>query len=128
MAYNKEEIYNQILSVIETHKIKHFTYLDAYVAPEISTLYLLFPLESDEFNTIKRALEKNRITSKQRMTDNWEDSDNPTLQIAAFKLLCSDEERKRLSTNYTDVTTNGKDLNIQLLTLNPLNENDNGPE
>jgi len=28
------------------------------------------------------------------MTNKWEDSDNPTLQIAAFKLMATDDEQR----------------------------------
>ena len=116
MAYDKDKIFEEILVVIEAHKIKHFSYLQAYVEPETSTLYLLFPKESEQFNTIKRALKDNKITSRQAMLKKWEDSENATLQIAAFKMIASKKERKALSTNWNnnDHTTQGEKINNKI--------------
>ena len=106
MAYDKEKVYNDVISAINIFKLKHFEYVQAYVEPSMPTLYELFPLESYELNTIKAALEKNKINAKTKMVDKWQDSENPTLQIAAFKLIATDEERKALSTNWNENNNN----------------------
>ena len=41
-----------------------------------------------------------KISSKIKLVNKWEDSDNPTLQIAAFKLMAEQEELQALSTNW----------------------------
>jgi len=110
VAYNKENIFNEILSAIKIYKLKHYEYVQAYVAPSMPTLYEFFPLESNEFNTIKAELEKNKIDSKTKMVNKWEESENATLQIAAFKLIATDEERKALSTNWNDITSKGEKI------------------
>ena len=114
MAYDKEKIYNEVLLAIDIHNLKHFEYIEGYVAPCTKTLYDLFPVDSDELHTIKRALDKNKINTKVKLVNNWEDSENPTLQIAAFKLIATQEERKTLSQNYTDITS--KDEKLQSTT------------
>jgi hypothetical protein len=40
----------------------------------------------------------------------WIISNNATLEIAAMRLLADDDERKMLSMNHTDLTTNGKEI------------------
>ena len=42
------------------------------------------------------------------MVNKWEESDNPTLQIAAFKLIANDDEQKALSTNYQHTEHSGE--------------------
>jgi hypothetical protein len=114
MAYDKKKIFNDVINAIRENKLKHFEYITGYVEPSTPTLYEFFPLESNEFNTIKSELELNKIAAKTKMRNKWEDSDNPTLQIAAFKLIATDEEQKALSTNWTknehDVEIKSKDI------------------
>jgi hypothetical protein len=110
MAYDKEAMYKQVLDVIKEHKLKHFDYIEGFVSPCTKTLYDLFPTKSDELHAIKRELDKNKISSKTKLRNNWEDSENPTLQIAAFKLIASDSERRALSTNWTELETEHKNL------------------
>lgn len=110
MAYNKEEIYEEVIKAIKDNNLRRFDYIEGYIEPCTKTLYEYFPIESNELHTIKRELEKNKIASKTKMVGKWESSDNPTLQIAAFKLIATDEERKCLSTNFVDHSSGGKEL------------------
>ena len=50
------------------------------------------------------------LKTKQSLKLAWLKSNTATLQLALFKLICTDEERKALSMNYNDVTSNGKEL------------------
>jgi hypothetical protein len=50
--------------------------------------------------TIKRAIEVKRVLRKQIMLDNWQKKEgHPTLQIAAYRLMASDDELDRLNLN-----------------------------
>jgi hypothetical protein len=62
------------------------------------------------------------------MINKWIASDNPTLQVCAYKILCSDDERKRLSKDYVEVTgKNGKDLvpKIEVEIIDKLSNDEN---
>ena len=63
MAYDKEIIYKEVIAVIKKHKLKHFDYIEGFVEPTTPTLYLFFPPESEEFNTIKKELRTNKLNS-----------------------------------------------------------------
>ena len=80
------------------------------------TFYNHFPVDSPEMQEIKDALEENRVMIKTSMRNKWYNSNNPTLQIALMKLICSDEERKKISNNYIEgnmeVTTNAQVFKI----------------
>ena len=78
------------------------------------TFYEYFPLESNEINELKELLQTNRVELKVSMRSKWFKSSAPALQMALMKLICTDEERKKLAMTYTetDITTNGKDVNI----------------
>ena len=51
----------------------------------------------DEVNDIKEALRLNRSKAKQKLKKDWYNSQNPTLQIALYKLLGTQEECHRLN-------------------------------
>ena len=48
-------------------------------------------------NELKEVLENNRIATKVKLRNKWEDSNNATLNIALYKLLANDEERRILA-------------------------------
>lgn len=121
MAYNKEELYQQALGAIEKHKLMFIEDIVAYIPCVISTFYEHFPKESKESKELKRLLEINRISTKNSLRNKWEESDNPTLQIALYKTICTDEERRRLNTSHTDITTKGEKLNVPILSIDPIN-------
>lgn len=111
MAYDKAKIYQQALSAVEENELFSIEAIVAYIPCVKSTFYELFPIDSDESNTLKELVEQNKINAKQKMKRKWIESDNATLQVAAMKLLGTREERKALSSSYTELTgEDGKEL------------------
>ena len=110
MAYNKTLIYEQAKEMIVKHKLFFIEDIVAFLPISKPTFYEFFKIDSNEFNELKEMLETNRIEIKSSMRSKWYKSDNATLQMALMKLICSDDERKKLSMNHTDVTTNGRDI------------------
>jgi hypothetical protein len=123
MAYNKQKIFDQAKEMIAKHKLFFIEDIVAFLPINKSTYYEFFPLESNESNTLKEMLETNRIEIKSSMRSKWYKSDNATLQMALMKLICTDDERKKLSMNHTDITTNGKEINIPIIEWVKSNEN-----
>lgn len=107
MAYNKDKIFERSLSVIKEHNLYFIEDVVAYLPCSKETFYTFFPVESDKFDAIKDELEKNRVVSKVGIRKKWSDSDNTTQQLALYRLIGTDEERRKLSTSYNEVT--GKD-------------------
>jgi len=70
-----------------------------------------FVLKLNESDHIKNALDDNKNRTKHSMLSRWYKSENPTLQMGLMKLISTDEELKKLSMQYTDVTTKGESLN-----------------
>lgn len=48
-------------------------------------------------DSIKKAIEDNRINLKKKLRSNWVKSDNPTLQIALYKLIGNEDEYYKLA-------------------------------
>lgn len=106
MAYNKAEEIENVLRVIEENDLTFFDEISLFVAPNRKTLY---EWELHKSDPIKEALEKNKLKKKKKLRRKWEDSENATLQIAAFKLLADDDEMARLSTTISKNEHTGKD-------------------
>lgn len=112
MAYDRKKIFEQAKEMIVKHKLFFVDDIVAFLPCSKSSFYEFYPDGSDELDELKELLEQNRVTLKVSMRSKWYTSNAPALQMALMKLICSDEERKMLSINHTDVTTNGKEINL----------------
>lgn len=112
LADKKQQYHDELLKVIKEKKIAFIDHAIAYISFSSSTLY---NHELEKMESIKEAIRKNRVSAKSYMLNKWIASDNPTLQISAMRLLSDSEEHKKLNQNYTDHTTNGKDVSINIV-------------
>jgi len=97
MAYDKKKILKDALELIEKHHLIFIDDVTSLLPIHRGTFYNFFPVKSDEYDTIKRLLDKNRISMKSNMRKKWYQSDNATLQVALMKLIATDDEAARLS-------------------------------
>lgn len=71
----------------------------------------LYNLKLNESDGIREALNSNKTRTAGMLFSKWIASDNATLQLAAYRLVCSDEERRKLNQQYIEATgKDGKDL------------------
>ena len=103
MAYNDiNKIFEQAKEVISKNKLFFIEDIVAFLPISKPTFYEYFKVDSDEFNILKALLETNRIEIKSSMRSKWYKSENATLQMALMKLICTDDERKRLSMTHIE--------------------------
>lgn len=98
----------KIVDVITRHRVMYIQHIFGYYGGMSRSLF--YERGLDKLDTIRNALEKNRCKAKGYMLDKWVASDNPTLQIAAYRMLGDDEERERLIQTKVDVTSAGKQM------------------
>ncbi|MBL0304331.1 MAG: hypothetical protein IPQ23_22015 [Cytophagaceae bacterium] len=108
--YDRNKIYEQAKEVTVKNKLFFIEDIVAFLPISKKTFYEFFPLESDESNNLKELLETNRTELKVSMRSKWYKSNSPALQMALMKLIANPEELKKLSMNYTDLTSNGHQL------------------
>src|SRR5690554_4791863 len=101
----------ELLKVIKEKKIAFFDHCFGFTSFSRATAY---NHSLDKLDSIKDAINQNRVTAKNYMLNKWIASDNATLQISAMRLLSDAEEHKKLNQSYTDHTTNGKDIKINI--------------
>lgn len=130
MAYDKNKILEQAKEVTEKNKLFFIEDVVSYLPCSKPTFYEFFPPDSNELNTIKDLLEKNRTEIKVSMRSKWYKSDNASLQIALMKLISTDEEAHRLNGSrfVGDVTSGGEPIKSVMINLgsgiNPDNEDE----
>lgn len=109
MAYDKAEILEQAKKAIEENELTTIAEVLTYLPCSESTLYETEGWKSEVLEPIKKVLEIKKTSLKAKMKREWRKSDsNPTLQIAAFKLIADEEEMARLSTSINKNEHTGK--------------------
>ncbi len=106
MAYSAKELEKQVLKVIEDNNLMFFDDIQAFVEPSNKTLY---NHKLQELQTIKGTLAINRIKTKIGLKKKWRESDNPTLQIALYKLIGTREEYMALANARQEMNIPGID-------------------
>lgn len=119
MAYKTEDLEKQALEAIEKHNLFFINDLVAYLPCSKQTLY---DHKLEQLDSIKKALEANRIKTKNGLRAKWYKSKNAAVQVALMKLIADDEERKKLSQTYTDVTSAGEKVQSQPVVISEISE------
>lgn len=115
-ARDKHE--QEILKIIIKFKIMKIQHIFVHYTDLKSSQFYNLELEKSE--TIKEAIRDNKSKAVSYMLNKWVASDNPTLQISAFKVLCEDDERRKLSLQYVESDNNNVNHNSKPLTLDEL--------
>ncbi len=117
MAYDKKKIFEQAKEMIVKHKLFFVEDIVAFLPCAKPTFYDFFPPDSNELNELKELLETNRTTLKVSMRSKWYKSNSPALQMALMKLIGNQEELRRLSMSFQDITSDGKEVKGTVINL-----------
>lgn len=121
MAHDKKAIYEQAEQICEDAKKRPLFIEDiiAYLPCSKATFYTFFPANSDELDALKEKLEANRVIVKTGIRAKlYEGKGGGAGLIGLYKVIGTDEERKRLSQSYVDHTSEGdkiEGINIQII-------------
>jgi hypothetical protein len=119
MAYDRVKIYQQALDLIEKKKLFFIEDVVCLLPCDKTTFYRFFEVESNEYNTIKEGLEKNKIEIKNGLRNKWYNGNNPLTQMALYKLIGTEEEYHRIASTKTE----NKNINIERPIFNGLDIN-----
>jgi len=97
MAINTEELFAKALVAIEENKLFFIEDIADWLGISKTTIYYKFKQGSEEMNAIKDALASNRMRIKVSLRAKMANSVSPVDRMALYKLIGSDEERRRLS-------------------------------
>jgi len=119
MAYDRVKIYEQAQELIKTKKLFFIEDVVTLLPCTKSTFYEFFQIDSDEMNTIKELLDKNKIEIKNGLRNKWFNGNNPLTQMALYKLIGTEEEYHRIASTKTE----NKNINIEKPIFNGLDIN-----
>ncbi|MEY3500039.1 MAG: hypothetical protein RL308_1708 [Bacteroidota bacterium] len=117
----KEQHEAEILKLIIKHKIMKIQHIFQHYTDLGSAQFYNLELEKSE--SIKEAIQTNKSKAVSYMLNKWVGSDNATLQISAFKVLCEDEDRKKLSMQFVESENSHQVRKFEVEILKPKNEN-----
>ena len=126
MKYTTEHIFTKAKELIPKHKLIFIEDVVAMIGIAKKTFYNHIDVDSNEMHELRGLLDENKIAIKVGIRQKWYKSDNPTAQMALYKLCSTSEEHKKLQQNYVDHSGN---INLPP-TLEPLkfDETDNDSE
>jgi hypothetical protein len=110
MKYNKEKLFQQAKEAVLKNNLIFIEEIVSFLPCSKPTFYEYFPLDSNELNELKAIIEDNTINIKSGLRNKWYESDNPTLQIALYRLTSRDDEHKKLNQTYTDITSKNEKI------------------
>lgn len=97
MAYVTAELEVAAIQAIKDNNLVFIDEVPAYLPCSLKTFY---NNKLHEVQELKEALEINKISLKNELREKWRKSDNPTLQMALYKLLATETERRQLAMEY----------------------------
>ena len=95
MATKKETYEKEIIEVIKKNNLFIIQDIFAFYTGIKSAQFYNLELEKSE--SIKKAIDDNKIKTKQSMKNKWYKSDNAALQMGLMKLIGTEEEAHRLN-------------------------------
>lgn len=99
MAYDTKDLERKAIKAIDKYKLLFLEDVIAYLPCSSATFY---NHKMEELESIKKGLESNRINIKVGLRSKWYKGNNPTTQLALYKLSANEEELKRLNTQNVD--------------------------
>jgi len=115
MASKKETYEKEIVKVIEKNNLFIIQDIFAFYTGIKSSQFYNLELEKSE--SIKKAIDDNKIKTKQSMKNKWYRSENPTLQMGLMKLIGTEEEAHRLNGSSQKLEANIKTEEIGGITF-----------
>ena len=113
MAYDRNKIFKQAQDVIREHNLFFIQDIVAWLPINIDTFYTWWSPSSEEYETLKRMLEDNKVRMKTSIRAKLYKGKGADL-IALYKMICTDEERKAIAmVNKTDLTSGDEPLSVK---------------
>lgn len=108
MAYKTADLEKQAIAAIDKYKLFFIEDVISFLPCSKQTFY---DHKLDELDILRELLQKNKVEVKVGLRSKWYKSDNPTVQLALYRLTCEEDERRKLAMNYQELTgKDGKDL------------------
>jgi len=102
-----------IIEMIQKYPV--FSFNDIFVYYKGCSRTTAYEHNLNKSDTIKEAIYDNKRKGVVSMLRKWVESDNPTLQIAAMRIISDDDERQRLNQQYIEMKTNINKIEYEVI-------------
>ena len=127
MDTDKQKTYeSQLIDYIKKHKFMKWSHIIWKSAPFSKRTAYNFDLHN--MQTIKEAMQENCGEAMQYLLQKWIKSDNPTLQIAAMRIVSDTETHQKLNQSYVDHTSKGEPIQLPNIVINEYSDTDKEEE
>ena len=123
MAYDRQKLYDEALVLLDAYEIIYIEELSIELGINKSTFYDFWPVDSDEYNELKKRIMKNKTHLKRELRREFK-MGSPAEKIALYKLAATSEELQALNGQYVDHTSKGEKINITPIQFNNDAKND----
>lgn len=106
MGYNKADLEKKALKILNDNP--YIFIIQDVVAQLPITRTTFYNMGLDKLDTIKEALERNKIATKSNLKKRWANNSNPTTDIALYKLASTNEELEKLTSQKVSADVQGK--------------------
>ncbi len=110
MAYDRKKIFEQAKTAIKENNLFFIEDIIAFIPCNKDTFYRFFPKGSDEYDTLKRLLEDNKVRTKSSIRAKLFKSQKAAELLALYRLICTPEEHQKLNQQYIDHTSKGEKI------------------
>lgn len=140
MAFDRHKLFETAKLAIADNNLFFIEDIVAWLPCDKTTFYKYFPVKIDDeqtldnkelkevyfehddelvngFNTLKAMLEENKVKTKSSIRAKLYKGNRAPELIALYKLICTDQERRSLSMQAIDHTTNNKDIPPTVINL-----------
>lgn len=125
VPFDKETVFDQAMAILNKQGgIVSISDLIAFLPCEKTTFFKLFPNGSAELDKIHQAMDESKRKAVVSLRGKLYNSNNPTAWLALYKMICTDEERAVISMVKADITTNGKELRQDPITIEVIDSRD----
>ena len=110
MAYDKSKIYKQAEEAIKKNNLFFIEDIVAFLPCDKTTFYRFFPVDCNEYNTLKELLDDNKVKTKSSIRAKLWKSNKASELLALYRLIATPEEHQKLNQSYIDHTTKGESV------------------
>lgn len=116
MAYNTQILLQTAKEIIKKYKPHNLMQLIALIGISPDTFYVHFPLNSKESEEIKKEIQLSNAEVVAATLNKTFTADTPSDRAMILKIYGGEEMRKKLSTNYNEISGEGnKEININVV-------------
>jgi len=106
MGYNKADLEKKALKILNDNPYIFIIQDVVALMPNCRATFYKYGL--DKTDSIKEAIEGNKVKAKSKLKNHWINNPNPTTDIALYKLASTNEETEKLTSQKVSADIQGK--------------------